>query len=419
MSVDVVISLLIAIGPPALAWIRSARENFVFVIYSNINLYNKLYSSFENINVTYNGKIVEKNLYLLKGYVFYIGKKDIQQQNSKIYIESSADSTFLDFNVSSKPNGMNLNTSIEDNRAYSEFDLIKSKEYIHVQALVEMSASAIDITLEGKQDEFFSSKRQLDTNSFNLKYRIKDVEQGSVFKVNAYTQFKSDLIFSILAIVVAGLFIGFGAYVSSDIYSYSKKYSVGDQVISIDNYLDDKSKILYDNKRDSVEKIYFYNSLFMKELALDNFSLDVHNSIKKEINKILNRGVYGAYLRYIDAEKKLILANINSEEADKRILNYNITNSLIRKGDDLFKNVFVKNRNFLSIVFMGDSPKYKLDKNINIQFSAKGYYTIAITSCGILGLMIGLYGLTVSLVWYSKYGYIIKIIVAHQKEAKG
>jgi hypothetical protein len=150
-----------------------------------------------NIELSYNKKPLSSALILLKAKVFNNGQVDIDK--SRIYkplkIISTKEFKWLESRITCQPIGATTNvTIITQNEIQIDWDLLKTKEFIEIEALIEIDNYD---KLEGnKAIKFF--------NELTFDYRITDLNSiqkenvVSIYKKGFYNQYSRTLAISFM-----------------------------------------------------------------------------------------------------------------------------------------------------------------------------------------------------------------------------
>ncbi len=176
--------LTIFFGIPSYLALRKKYTNQLFYIEENfIGLYNNIVKSFENIEIKYKGNDVNENLFLLRGFILYLGHTDVTKNliSYPISIKLLDNSKIHECKILQTTQGLNPNISmVSEAEVKFETDLIKNEDYMYFEIL----------------GEEISSKSN---NIYDINHRIANVLPFRFIRTNSFQTWKNLLYATIFA----------------------------------------------------------------------------------------------------------------------------------------------------------------------------------------------------------------------------
>jgi hypothetical protein len=133
--------------PTIKSWVGSITPRIYFVVDEDINLREEIKKGIEGLDITFNGVKVNENSYLLKAFIFYIGKDDIVRDNVKknLNLQLPEGSIIHDHKILFTKNDLEIKSVTTSEIIDFDFDLIKDKEYFYFELFATLGKSNIPI----------------------------------------------------------------------------------------------------------------------------------------------------------------------------------------------------------------------------------------------------------------------------------
>lgn len=168
MSVGTIIGIGLTILFGIIAIILARKKIYpaelLYIEDESLNLYDSVVKNITGLEITYKSQPIKENMFLLRGFLFKKGRKDIVPEmiESKLKISLPKNWIWHDSRTISKSEGLNVITTPNKNELVFDFGLFKNNEYIFFESLVEAT----------EKEEF--------SKSIKFKHRIADT--GKVTK---------------------------------------------------------------------------------------------------------------------------------------------------------------------------------------------------------------------------------------------
>ena len=131
------------------------KTEIIFLKHTSISLFKTIVKNLEDIEINFQGKKIDENLILFKGTFFNNGNIDIEKSiiHKPLEIELPQNYTWVMNKLIDSSDGLEVNTTIRNNKLIFEWDLLKEGEYFTFDSLVEYKSDndAIDISDIGKK----------------------------------------------------------------------------------------------------------------------------------------------------------------------------------------------------------------------------------------------------------------------------
>lgn len=185
------IPIILGIGFPSLIshWRKKRDISLYFQPLACYKLFRKDIKKL-NIDIRYQGVVIENNLILFKGSLTNNGHKDIAKEHIHKKLEITAASAYIwrEFHITKSPKGVTINIKNENNRIEFDWDLLQRGERFEFETLIEVN------------DPDPKSRDFLDSIQFN--YRITDLHAIDKEEVNE-TDPRSFLLLWLIVIIMA------------------------------------------------------------------------------------------------------------------------------------------------------------------------------------------------------------------------
>lgn len=121
----------------------------VFIQEDLINLYDKVTRNIEELKITFKKKQINEYMYLLRGFLFCVGKRDITRDKIEkdLYIKLPEGSIWHDSKILSKSEGLKVNLESVNNKLTIGLGLFKNEEFLYLEGLFESQKPEIGETL--------------------------------------------------------------------------------------------------------------------------------------------------------------------------------------------------------------------------------------------------------------------------------
>jgi hypothetical protein len=402
MNVEFIIGAILTIffGTISIIQAYKGRPNrLIFVIDELINIYSDIVRNIDEIEVFYKGgKVtVKDNLYLIKVYLFYFGKKDILKNQivKKLYIKLSDNSMYNDCKIINKTEELEVILYQENNkRVYFNFELLKDKDFIHFQFLCDLNLQKTSIN-----------------EIFHLDHRIANI--GKVITIN--TKSKRNLLYVSLVSWLITIIIGFFFIIPSiEIKESDQDYFA--------------NNIFYDKKDFDIDSLYKANnrqrdSLILISKSYNNKKIKLKDSLENyysAINPKKNFIEYD-YNNSIKLKKEIETIDSSSKEIIRlrfKLLSLSLRRiGALKKIDQVYKD-FIQNYDYTFFLFADSSPFFELIHKYSVSFVLENksaiYIPIIAILCGII-LCIASGMVTFN---YLKYISIVKQIALIRKKSR-
>lgn len=106
-----------------------------------VALFDSIVKTMDKIDIRYNAEPITPDLILLKGCFYNSGNDDIESSKIKspVSVDFGEKVEVIEFNISEKPNGLNIKKEIIDNQKIEfNWDLLKKKESFHFDILLKV-----------------------------------------------------------------------------------------------------------------------------------------------------------------------------------------------------------------------------------------------------------------------------------------
>lgn len=205
--------IAIAAGIPGYFALRKSEQSRIFFFEQDyINLYNRVVKTFNLINITYNSENINHALFLLRGIIYYTGKRDIPK--SKVFknltFKLNKSEIWREVKIIKQSDDLNGNIRIENNELNFDIDLFKNGDYVYFEAI-------------GEGDKHFL-----------ISHRIENVSPIQTIDPKKYIDYSGSIsngLFSIIFIVAMTFLIPFT--LRTDNTAISAKYYIGQSLRQI------------------------------------------------------------------------------------------------------------------------------------------------------------------------------------------
>ncbi|KQC32342.1 hypothetical protein AAU57_02605 [Nonlabens sp. YIK11] len=136
--ISIAITLIIGI-PSIITFFRINQTKLIHLEKRIINLKDDLLKNFEELSIKYKGIEVQKNIYFINGFIVCQGKKDISNDENSLQINLPTNWKWLDYKIVSNSKGMIFQKKLNDESVFLNFDLIKSKEFVEYEGIIEIN----------------------------------------------------------------------------------------------------------------------------------------------------------------------------------------------------------------------------------------------------------------------------------------
>lgn len=125
--------------PGIIAFLRRYETKLVFIQEDLINLYDKVVKNIEGLKITYKKKPINEYIYLLRGVLFCLGKRDItrEQIEKYLYFKIPKNSIWHDYKIISKTEDLKIDLKIEKEKLILKLGLFKDGEFLYLDGLFE------------------------------------------------------------------------------------------------------------------------------------------------------------------------------------------------------------------------------------------------------------------------------------------
>ena len=229
----------------------------LYIEEESLNLYDSVVKNISGLNITYKSQPIKENMFLIRGFLFKKGRKDIVPGmiESKLKISLPKKWIWHDSNIISKSEGLIIKTVPNENELLFDFGLFKNNEYVFFESLVETT------------EEKGLSK------SIKFKHRIADTGQVTKEKtVNYESPLRKIRIF---AFIILFLVINLLISISPGIDKYDLEQNILQKGIVISNrsyYLDHFSQIdkLGEQALEEHSLFHFLINTYSKDYVLED-----------------------------------------------------------------------------------------------------------------------------------------------------
>lgn len=208
--------LTIVFGVPSYLALRKDRSTrILFIEEDKINLYDKVVKTFKELEIKYKGSPIKQNMFLLRGFFFCIGRRDITKANitKNISIDLSEDSCWHEFKIISNTKGLDATSEIKGKEIELDIPLLKNEDFLYLEALGE-----------SKND------------NYEIAHRIANIPKVKVRKFNALKTSISSLAFYLFVILGVSLYV-----------IIAKPYKIDSSYLENEYISPQKAKIEYDS----------------------------------------------------------------------------------------------------------------------------------------------------------------------------
>lgn len=217
----IIITIIVGIIGIILSLKNKYKGKLDLIIDNNTDLYDSVVKNIEDLKILYKNKPIEENMYLLKMFLINSGEKDLSKEmiEKNPVIDFGVNSIIHNTKVISKSSDLSIEPKIENNSIIIENGLIRCREYLYFETLVETD-----------------KKNPEDIINFN--YRISDFE---VPKPKTKSNLNTNI--SILTSVFIGILIGvipslfYSNPLKIDKYNLDVEVSTSDKIIEL-SYFD-------------------------------------------------------------------------------------------------------------------------------------------------------------------------------------
>jgi hypothetical protein len=141
MNIEILIGIVsIFIGLPTLIqYLTHKTPVFIYVQDETINLFNEIKGNIDELDISFKGNKVNKNIFLIKSYVFYRGDKDVIKTDiyDKFSILLVDRSVVHNFRILKCTERLNVNIEVIEGRIVFDFDLLKNNDFFYFECLIE------------------------------------------------------------------------------------------------------------------------------------------------------------------------------------------------------------------------------------------------------------------------------------------
>lgn len=176
----ITIILAIVFGIPAFLALKSATSTKIYFIEESIiNLYDKVVKNISGLKITYNGNSIKENMFVLRGFFYCSGRKDIKRSDitKNINLLMDEGTTWHDCKIISHTKDLDPKIELNQNEVLFEYELLKNKDFIYFEALGE-----------GQK------------NKYEIEHRIANIPTIKKNKLEVYKSIKEALIYGLLAV---------------------------------------------------------------------------------------------------------------------------------------------------------------------------------------------------------------------------
>lgn len=122
--------------PSLILFLKQKKTKLYFIKDKEVNLQEDLLKNFENLKITYDNIEITDKITYLKGHVICAGDKDITNALNEIEIFNT-DYNWLNFKITSKSNGLVIDSAIIDGKAIVKAGLFKITEYFSFEGIIK------------------------------------------------------------------------------------------------------------------------------------------------------------------------------------------------------------------------------------------------------------------------------------------
>lgn len=369
MSIELLLSIIGVVTPIVsglVSWLKKSQPKITFVIDENINLYQEITKSIEGLSVTYNNLPIEKNSYLLKAFILYTGNKDVTKEeigNKRLRLRLPKETKVHNFSILHGSNELETNGYITSDSIEFEFDILKDKDCVYFEALIE--------TKEPLKEEA----------PFELTHRFANVAGVNETNFKLYVdlpniaKFLFGLCFMLSLGIIYAIF-----YDSKHLYSFDFKteYYLGNKKTDIDSL----PLSMFTNKKKLVGAI---KKNVIPIDSINNFERQGINTkqLEKELKSLKPNTIRYIYFLlkmneiYIESTNELqnvidgfVARNrILADSPEIRRLDY--ASKIKLKAENTFNEKYKINYSYIDYLFNNSSGYYALDNKIKIKFEPK------------------------------------------------
>lgn len=137
--ISLIVTILVGI-PSFIVLRKEALTRLYFIEEDQINFYERLAKDFKEINITYKGTPVNEEFFLLRGFIFCVGRKDITKEHIKKGINIQLDNKSIWHNAKLISTSHDLGVTEEirnQNELMFELELMKNKDFVYFEAIGE------------------------------------------------------------------------------------------------------------------------------------------------------------------------------------------------------------------------------------------------------------------------------------------
>jgi hypothetical protein len=180
ISIDTVLAMVgllvtIFLGYLGLKYTLKYRKKteIIFLKNSSISLFKTIVKNLDDIEINYQGKKINENLILFKGTFFNNGNIDIEKSiiHKPLEIELPKNYNWVMHKLIDSSEGLEINSSLADNKLIFKWDLLKEGEYFTFDSLVEYQTDKDDL------DKSDVGKKLL--KNIKINHRITDLKNVS------------------------------------------------------------------------------------------------------------------------------------------------------------------------------------------------------------------------------------------------
>lgn len=151
-----------------------------------INLFDSIVKDINNLKISYNNKLIKENMYLIRGFLFNTGKKDISKEmiEKKINIKLPKGNIWHDARVISSSEDLSSNLEVLNNKIIFNLGQFRINEFIYFEAIAE------------------TSDKKLFNNKMNFEHRIVDIGKIKQFQIISISNILSTCLLCLIIICI-------------------------------------------------------------------------------------------------------------------------------------------------------------------------------------------------------------------------
>ena len=138
--IGIVITLILGVFPLYNYYFKKYPGKISFIKDKHFDLYKTLITNISDLEIKYQGNQIDKNKYLLRGYLINNGYCDITKEmiEQNLTITFKNKSKWLSSKVLSKSNNLGVKFKCIQEKLEIEFGLLRRNEFVHFEALIDI-----------------------------------------------------------------------------------------------------------------------------------------------------------------------------------------------------------------------------------------------------------------------------------------